>query len=321
MHDLDFYGDKFKWFIGVAKELSADGSKVKVRVYGIHRMDDVTDVSNGDLPEAVVLKPTTAGEGGSGQTVGIVSGDWVMGFFADGDDCMMPVIVGVIGGGTYSDASTSGVGGGSSDVGGATVFNNDSQIPGDGIEHQAYNFLRSRWEQIHGNPQQAHVQSCGMMGHMYVESIGWDLDAYNKGEGAFGICQWRFDRKERLFRISQSRKPALTQQLSFVFWEYNNTHKSAYRRMLAAQTTPEAVRAFSYFELHAGITKNGWNQAIADNKAAYQKRLGKALQYDRVFSGKYIPPGFSAGPNRGTNQQGTTVIPPNDPTLRSYWNR
>lgn len=319
MHDLDFYGDKFKWFIGVAKELSADGSKVKVRVYGIHRMDDVTDVSDGDLPEAIVLKPATAGEGGSGQPLGIVNGDWVMGFFADGDDCMQPVIVGVIGGGSYSDATTSGVGGGDvGDVGGAVVY--DTQIPGDGVEHQAYNFLRARWEQIHGNPQQAHVQACGMMGHMYIESR-WRLSIVNKGEQAYGICQWRFDRRARLMKISQSNTPGLTQQLSFVFWEYNNTHKSAYRRMLAAQTTPEAVRAFSYFELHAGITKRGWNQALADRNAHYQGRLGKALQYDKVFRNKYLAPGFTAGPNRGINQQAVSVPVLPDAGADRYLNR
>lgn len=318
MHELDYYGDKFKWFVGVAKELSADGSKVKVRIYGIHRMDDIVDVSDGDLPEAIVLKPTTGGEGGTGQPIGIQNGDWVMGFFADGDDCMQPVVIGVIGGGTYSDATTSSVDGSDVDVGGSTIFNNDSQIPGDGIEHQGYNFLRARWEQIHGNPQQAHVQTCGMMGHIWVESR-WRIGVRNAGEAAVGLCQWRQDRLSRLKKISQTPTPSLTQQLSFIFWEYNNTHKSAYRKMLAAQNVPEAVRAFSYFELHAGITKRGWNQAIADSRAHYQDRLGKALQYDRVFRNRYQAPGFENGPNRGVGQPGAGLppIPTNDP----YWNR
>lgn len=319
MHELDYYGDKFKWFVGVAKELSADGSKVKVRVYGIHRMDDVTNVSDGDLPDAIVLKPTTGGEGGSGQPIGIQNGDWVMGFFADGDDCMQPVVIGVIGGGTYSDATTSGVGGGlDGGLGGdGVVFNNDSQIPGDGVEHQGYNFLRARWEQIHGNPQQAHVQAVGIMGHIFVESR-WRLTIVNRGEQALGLCQWRYDRRARLLKMSNNQ-PGLTQQLSYIFWEFNNTHKSAYRKMLAAQNVHEAVRAFSYFELHAGITKRGWNQAIADSQAHYQQRLGKALQYDRVFRNRYQVPGFENGPNKGLGQPGAPL--PELPTNDSYLNK
>ena len=131
MHEHDYYGDQFKWFIGSVREISPDRTKVRVRIFGIHRMDDITDVSDGDLPYAVVLMPTTAGEGSnSNMTHGLQEGDMVFGFYADGDDCMQPIVVGVVPGGINSERTVpsgeggpgggSGGGGSSAQPGGST---------------------------------------------------------------------------------------------------------------------------------------------------------------------------------------------------------
>ena len=65
--------------------------------------------SNGNLPWAVVLLPTTsAGHSGIGQNKhGLVEESWVFGFFADGDNCQQPVIVGTIPRGSSSSSSGS----------------------------------------------------------------------------------------------------------------------------------------------------------------------------------------------------------------------
>lgn len=289
MHQNDYYGDQFKWFVGVVKELGPDGKTARVRIYGIHRMDDTTDVSDGDLPLAVVLTPTTGGN-----TLALGNGDWVMGFFADGNDCQQPVIVGAIGGSMYGDSTTSGMGG---DFG-ADGSLEDVNVPGGDIPGKVYNFLRSRWESIHGNADQAHCQSCGIMGHMYVESR-WHITAKNAGEQAIGLCQWRFERRQRLLAMSRPNYPSLTQQCSYVFWELEHTHHTAYQMMMAAHTTRDAVVAFSHFELHAGVTGHGINYGVANAKAAFQTRMGAALKYDRMFKGNYTAPEYSAGPNGG----------------------
>lgn len=92
----DFYGNKFKWFTGVIKQ--AEGGKVRVRCFGIHPFEpDGSDsgpatiaVSNGDLPYATLIYPINST---SPEHLLNVQ-DWVYGFFADGDSCQQPVIVG-----------------------------------------------------------------------------------------------------------------------------------------------------------------------------------------------------------------------------------
>lgn len=292
MHAHDYYGDRFKWFVGVVKELSADGTKARVRVFGIHRMDDTTDVSDGDLPLAIVLTPPTGGG-----SLTLTNGDWVMGFFADGDDCQQPVIIGVLGGGAYSDATSSAMGWGDNggdgnpgDPGSLT----DSTVKGSAIADQAYNFLRSQWEKIHGDSTKAHHQTCGMMGHLYVETIYWKgIHLWNKKEGAFGICQWRFGRRDKLFTMAGSRYPSLTQQLSYIFHELHySSFAGAYNALMAAQNTDQAVFAFSRFELHAGVSpKSGSvNIAKANARASFATRRKYAQWCDSHYKNLYQPP-------------------------------
>jgi len=105
----DFYGDRFRWFIGVVKDTGDDKSRVRVRIFGIHHTEDQERVSDGDLPWALVLYPTTGGQtSGGNASHGLVPGTWVMGFFADGEDCQQPVVVGVINGGDGSMNNTPG---------------------------------------------------------------------------------------------------------------------------------------------------------------------------------------------------------------------
>ena len=98
----DFYGDRFRWFTGVVKDVGFDG-RVRVRIFGIHHTEDIVRVSDGDLPWAIVLFPTTGGQtSGGNANHGLVNGTWVAGFFADGEDSQQPIIMGVINGGQGS---------------------------------------------------------------------------------------------------------------------------------------------------------------------------------------------------------------------------
>lgn len=58
-------------------------------------------VSQGDLPWALVMMPTTSsGQSGIGiNKHGLQPESWVVGFFADGDNCQQPIIVGTLPGG------------------------------------------------------------------------------------------------------------------------------------------------------------------------------------------------------------------------------
>ena len=99
--------DGFRWWIGqIAPEEaqgdqlnqigSAWGVRLKVRIYGYHPPDE-TELANDDLPWAQVLLSTQGGSGKANRarSLRISPGDVVMGFFLDGDDAQLPVILGI----------------------------------------------------------------------------------------------------------------------------------------------------------------------------------------------------------------------------------
>ena len=75
--------------------------RYKVRIMGYHTgaMEDLKDE---ELPWATVMYPVTAGGGGraSYQSANLTQGCFVFGFFLDGDQCQVPVIMGALG---YND--------------------------------------------------------------------------------------------------------------------------------------------------------------------------------------------------------------------------
>lgn len=86
----DFYGKKqFIWWVGVVEDVN-DPMKmgsVRVRIIGIHS-DDKTKVPTEQLPWAQVVLPTT----GAKTTSGPREGDWVKGFFQDGEYAQIPIV-------------------------------------------------------------------------------------------------------------------------------------------------------------------------------------------------------------------------------------
>ena len=111
-----FLGSSFNWWIGQipddsywrdnivpTKSDSPEGStgwgyRYKVRIIGLHDQDDETLTSE-ELPWAQVMYPITAGGGqqASYQTPNLRQGNFVFGFFLDGSDMQVPVIMGVLG--------------------------------------------------------------------------------------------------------------------------------------------------------------------------------------------------------------------------------
>jgi hypothetical protein len=81
--------DGFFWWIGVIKSLD-DALKVgraKVRILGVH----TSELGTNDLPWAVPIAPVTHAT----CLPSYVPGDWVLGFFLDGDMAQQPIILGV----------------------------------------------------------------------------------------------------------------------------------------------------------------------------------------------------------------------------------
>lgn len=99
--------DGFRWWIGQIPPLESMGKQIegggwgnrfKVRILGYHPYSEV-DLPNEDLPWAQCLIPTTAGSGAANVSTGVQlqQGDIVFGFFLDGDNAQIPVILATFG--------------------------------------------------------------------------------------------------------------------------------------------------------------------------------------------------------------------------------
>ncbi|NBV27469.1 hypothetical protein EBS02_00370 [bacterium] len=77
--------------------------RVKVRILGYHT-SNVNLLSDEDLPWALVMLPTTAGGGSGANAVSprFAGGEFVFGFFLDGDNGQQPVIIGLLGNSTQT---------------------------------------------------------------------------------------------------------------------------------------------------------------------------------------------------------------------------
>ena len=91
--------DGFTWFVGVVEDRNDPQKlgRLRVRCLGYHT-EDLTKLPTSDLPWAHVMNPiTSATVSGVGQTpLGCVEGTWVVGFFTDGHEAQMPMIMGTL---------------------------------------------------------------------------------------------------------------------------------------------------------------------------------------------------------------------------------
>ena len=92
----DYYGDDTRWFIGriVSVQDPMQLGRVKVRILGIHT-EDVIDIPDKALPWAQTVLPITeGGTKGLGIHTGIQVGARVFGFFLDGVNSQLPLVLG-----------------------------------------------------------------------------------------------------------------------------------------------------------------------------------------------------------------------------------
>lgn len=91
----DFAGlNGFVWWVGVVEDRANDPLKlgrVRARILGWHA-DDKQLLPTNDLPWSQVMLPTN----GAKTNAALKANDWVLGFFMDGKNAQMPVIIGVL---------------------------------------------------------------------------------------------------------------------------------------------------------------------------------------------------------------------------------
>ena len=120
-----FLGASFNWWIGQiaddstwrdnilpgkfesADEVPGWGRRYKVRIIGLHDQGE-TEIASEQLPWAQVMYPVTGGGGQakSGGTANLRQGNMVFGFFLDGQDQQVPVIMGVLGNNAQTSLAT-----------------------------------------------------------------------------------------------------------------------------------------------------------------------------------------------------------------------
>jgi hypothetical protein len=120
-----FLGASFNWWVGQiaddstwrdnmlpGKFESKDtvpgwGRRYKVRIIGLHDKEETT-IPSDQLPWAQVMYPITAGGGqtNAAQTPNLRQGNFVFGFFLDGQDQQVPVIMGVLGNNAQTQLAT-----------------------------------------------------------------------------------------------------------------------------------------------------------------------------------------------------------------------
>lgn len=79
------------------------GERYRVRIMGYHTAN-ADDIPDDELPWAYVMYPVTAGGGGRGssQNANLTQGTFVFGWFMDGEDAQLPIIMGVLGHNNYT---------------------------------------------------------------------------------------------------------------------------------------------------------------------------------------------------------------------------
>jgi hypothetical protein len=249
MQASDFYGNGTTWFTGVVKRV-IDESYVQVRIFGVHPIENQTDVDDSDLPKALVLYPTTGGQAGSGApTHNIQVDSWVVGIFADPKFKMQPIILGVVQGTDYSMSTQGSNGGkfvGNDDSGTGDIGNSNEtiNIPGGSNVEKTYNFVSDMLKKE--GVTDTHLLASALVGCLMLETTNINPQTVNS-IGATGICQWLGPRKKQLL-AKYGKNYTLENQLSFMWWELNNTERAAKKKWLGATNMPDAVAGFCTFE-------------------------------------------------------------------------
>ena len=120
-----FLGAGFNWWIGQiaddstwrdnilpgkfesADQITGWGRRYKVRIIGLHDQGE-TEIASEQLPWAQVMYPVTGGGGQAkaGGTANLRQGNMVFGFFLDGQEQQVPVIMGVLGNNAQTSLAT-----------------------------------------------------------------------------------------------------------------------------------------------------------------------------------------------------------------------
>lgn len=247
---LQYYGDRTRWFIGTVISINdpAQLGRVKIRIFGIHS-GNTDDISDGDLPWAQTVVPITeGGSSGLGANVGIKERSQVFGFFLDGKDSQLPLVLGSIPKIekpiTAATSTTS-----NQATGKITLVNtsnpDDELLKGSSNVEKAFNFFISD----EGGGFTA-AQAAGIIGNFMQESrMDPTVISSFVGEGSIGIAQWNpaTNRYKKLKDFADARNLSYTSlyaQLLYTKYELETIPYLGMSQLRAAQTAAQAAEVF-----------------------------------------------------------------------------
>lgn len=195
----------------------------------------------------------------------------------------------------------------------------DSKLPIDSWDKLTIKDYNQKSEQLSENANRAYqffigkgltpVAAAGIIGNLMQESsTQLKPTAFNKSEGAFGIAQWRGERREGLNKFAADRENFSTDfqsQLEFVYHELETTHRKALEGLNSATDLEQATTAF-----------NSLYERSADRAGTpgFTNRLNYASM---VFNSNVQQPNQSApvnggatgGATEGTDQSNSLYLP------------
>ena len=130
------------------------------------------------------------------------------------------------------------------------------------------------------------IEAAAIVGNLDIESGGFSSDVIQgrrRGDNntAFGAAQWRHERQDKL-RARYKDPNNLDNQLDFVDWELNNTHKSTLNKMRASNSVKEATSAFTWDYERPHKDYAHFNKRLA----SASKLLGEEYDEETQYSDK-----------------------------------
>ena len=260
-----FYGDQSRFFLGIVvnnDDTELHLGRVQIRIFGVH--DNWEDIPDWSLPWAQVVLPTTEGGiNGLGANPMIETGSQVFGFFLDGKDSQLPLVLGTIPKimtptafqqSSFTNCSAAipiPAVNNRADTAIAVAAIPQSALVGSSNAEKAFNFMLMNGFNA--------KQSAAIVGNMAMQS-GTELSTQTDGitimsryDRGYGIVGWRGNRFTALVEYSQKiNQPTieLSTQLSWVIEELKTDFAPAAAKIKSARDIDIATNAvqFHYFE-------------------------------------------------------------------------
>ena len=274
---VEYYGDQTRWFIGTVIDINdpLQLGRIKVRIFGIHS-ENTEDVGDEDLPWAQTIVPITeGGSSGLGANVGIKERAQVFGFFMDGVNSQLPVVLGSLS--KIEKPSIDIINRESQSTAAIPKVNTNKPdkdlLKGESNIEKCFNFFISA-EGGAFTPQQA----AGIIGNFMQES-SVDPKAVNTSEGSIGIAQWnpgnkvdpRFARLKQFSAAKNLSYLSLYAQLLYVKHELETLPYLGMSKLRQAKTASEAAEIFCKYYERPNAKYAHVNQRIAYAKEILEK--------------------------------------------------